>query len=34
VGDDVKKGELLATIYSPELFSAQQELITASTDKF
>lgn len=33
VGDDVKKGELLATIYSPELFSAQQELITASALK-
>ena len=30
VGEKVRKGQLLATIYSPELFSAQQELITAS----
>lgn len=30
VGEEVRKGQLLATIYSPELFSAQQELITAS----
>lgn len=29
VGEEVKKGQLLATIYSPELFAAQQELITA-----
>ncbi len=28
-GEDVKKGQLLATIYSPELVAAQQELITA-----
>ncbi len=33
VGEEVRKGQLLATIYSPELFSAQQELITASTMK-
>ncbi|WP_299335212.1 efflux RND transporter periplasmic adaptor subunit [uncultured Psychroserpens sp.] len=33
VGEKVRKGQLLATIYSPELFSAQQELITASTMK-
>lgn len=30
VGEEVRKGQLLATIYSPELFSAQQELITAA----
>ena len=29
VGEEVRQGQLLATIYSPELFSAQQELITA-----
>ncbi|MFD1162894.1 efflux RND transporter periplasmic adaptor subunit [Hwangdonia seohaensis] len=29
-GEDVRKGQLLATIYSPELYAAQQELITAS----
>ena len=29
VGEEVRKGQLLATIYSPELFAAQQELITA-----
>jgi Cu(I)/Ag(I) efflux system membrane fusion protein len=28
-GDKVRKGQLLATIYSPELYAAQQELITA-----
>ncbi|WP_369047616.1 efflux RND transporter periplasmic adaptor subunit [Tenacibaculum sp. UWU-22] len=33
VGEEVKKGQLLATIYSPELFSAQQELITAASLK-
>ena len=33
IGEEVRKGQLLATIYSPELFSAQQELITASTLK-
>lgn len=32
-GEEVRKGQLLATIYSPELFSAQQELITASSFK-
>jgi Cu(I)/Ag(I) efflux system membrane fusion protein len=32
-GEEVKKGQLLATIYSPELFSAQQELITATSFK-
>ncbi|TNJ46966.1 efflux RND transporter periplasmic adaptor subunit [Tamlana fucoidanivorans] len=33
VGEKVNKGQLLATIYSPELFSAQQELITAASIK-
>ncbi|QXP73691.1 efflux RND transporter periplasmic adaptor subunit [Tenacibaculum sp. AHE15PA] len=33
IGEEIKKGKLLATIYSPELFAAQQELITASTLK-
>lgn len=33
VGEEVRKGQLLATLYSPELFSAQQELITASSLK-
>ncbi len=28
-GEEVFKGQLLATIYSPELYAAQQELITA-----
>ncbi|MEX0273555.1 MAG: efflux RND transporter periplasmic adaptor subunit [Flavobacteriaceae bacterium] len=28
-GQDVRKGQLLATIYSPELIAAQQELLTA-----
>ncbi len=32
-GEKVRKGQLLATIYSPELFAAQQELITASSLK-
>ena len=33
VGEEIRQGQLLATIYSPELFSAQQELITASSLK-
>ena len=32
-GQEVRKGQLLATIYSPELYAAQQELITASSLK-
>ncbi|MBU3822060.1 efflux RND transporter periplasmic adaptor subunit [Flavobacteriaceae bacterium XHP0103] len=28
-GEEVNKGQLLATIYSPELYAAQQELLTA-----
>jgi membrane fusion protein, copper/silver efflux system len=32
-GEEVRKGLLLATIYSPELYAAQQELITASSLK-
>jgi len=28
-GEQIRKGQLLATIYSPELFAAQQELLTA-----
>lgn len=32
-GEEVKKGQLLATIYSPELYAAQQELITAASFK-
>jgi len=32
-GEEVSKGQLLATIYSPELYAAQQELITAATLK-
>ncbi len=32
-GENVTKGQLLATIYSPELYAAQQELITASSMK-
>jgi Cu(I)/Ag(I) efflux system membrane fusion protein len=32
-GEKVGKGQLLATIYSPELYAAQQELITASSIK-
>ncbi|MBR9758320.1 MAG: efflux RND transporter periplasmic adaptor subunit [Algicola sp.] len=29
-GEDIRKGQLLATIYSPELYAAQQELLTAA----
>jgi Cu(I)/Ag(I) efflux system membrane fusion protein len=29
IGEEVFKGQLLATMYSPELYAAQQELITA-----
>lgn len=29
-GETVRKGQLLATVYSPELYAAQQELITAA----
>jgi Cu(I)/Ag(I) efflux system membrane fusion protein len=32
-GEEVRKGQLLATVYSPELYAAQQELITASSLK-
>lgn len=32
-GEQVKKGQLLALIYSPELYAAQQELITAASLK-
>ena len=32
-GEEVQKGQLLATIYSPELYAAQQELITAASLK-
>ena len=32
-GESVTKGKLLATIYSPELVSAQQELLTAASMK-
>ena len=32
-GEEVRKGQLLASIYSPELYAAQQELITASSLK-
>ena len=32
-GEEVLKGQLLATIYSPELYAAQQELITAASLK-
>ncbi len=32
-GEKVNKSQLLATIYSPELYAAQQELITAATLK-
>ena len=32
-GEEVHKGQLLATIYSPELYAAQQELITAASLK-
>ena len=33
VGEKINRGQLLARIYSPELFAAQQELITASSLK-
>ena len=32
-GEEVRKGQLLATIYSPELYAAQQELIIAASLK-
>jgi Cu(I)/Ag(I) efflux system membrane fusion protein len=32
-GEKVRKGQLLATIYSPELYAAQQEFITAASLK-
>ena len=32
-GEKVSKGQLLATIYSPELYAAQQELLTAASLK-
>ena len=32
-GEQVRKGQLLASIYSPELYAAQQELITAASLK-
>jgi Cu(I)/Ag(I) efflux system membrane fusion protein len=32
-GEEVRKGQLLATIYSPELYAAQQELLTAASLK-
>ncbi len=32
-GENVRKGQLLASIYSPELYAAQQELITAASLK-
>ena len=32
-GEKVQKGQLLATIYSPELYAAQQELISAASLK-
>ncbi|RIA09500.1 Cu(I)/Ag(I) efflux system membrane fusion protein [Flavobacteriaceae bacterium MAR_2010_72] len=32
-GEQVGKGQLLATVYSPELYAAQQELITAASLK-
>lgn len=32
-GEEVRRGELLATIYSPELVAAQQELLTAAKMK-
>jgi Cu(I)/Ag(I) efflux system membrane fusion protein len=32
-GEEVRKGQLLATIYSPDLFAAQQELITTASLK-
>ncbi|MCX7549945.1 efflux RND transporter periplasmic adaptor subunit [Xanthomarina sp. F2636L] len=32
-GEEIKKGQLLASIYSPELYAAQQELLTAASLK-
>lgn len=32
-GEEIKKGQLLATIYSPELYAAQQELLTTASLK-
>ncbi len=32
-GEEIRKGQLLATIYSPDLFAAQQELITTASLK-
>jgi Cu(I)/Ag(I) efflux system membrane fusion protein len=32
-GEAIQKGQLLATIYSPELYAAQQELLTAASLK-
>jgi Cu(I)/Ag(I) efflux system membrane fusion protein len=32
-GEEVQKGQLLATIYSPDLYAAQQELITTASLK-
>ncbi len=32
-GEEVRKGQMLATIYSPELYAAQQELITSASLK-
>ena len=32
-GEKIREGQLLATIYSPELYAAQQELITAASLK-
>ena len=32
-GEEIRKGQLLASIYSPELYAAQQELITAASLK-
>ncbi len=32
-GKEIRKGQLLATIYSPELYAAQQELITTASIK-
>jgi Cu(I)/Ag(I) efflux system membrane fusion protein len=32
-GEAIRKGQLLATIYSPELYAAQQELLTAASLK-
>ncbi|WP_047788422.1 efflux RND transporter periplasmic adaptor subunit [Tenacibaculum mesophilum] len=32
-GEEIRKGQLLATVYSPELVKAQQELLTAASVK-